>query len=192
LPCGSSVMSILLRPAGQRCLRGQLSSNVRQHKKPRSEAMCSLLSRRTNARAPVSAAIARAWVSCPTLQGRLRGVTASQRSHPTLGCSASRSASPEPGSPLSVRAWCRRQTSVCGFAVGLPWRRTWTRRCSPSRRLTIRTSLVSLLMPAHAGCTVLPNPSLKLTRYGMRRKPGPRHMVHHRSPGLQRMPPRAA
>jgi len=40
--------------------------------------------------------------------------------------------------------------------------------------------------------TVLPNPSLKLTRYGMRCKPGPRHMVHHRSPGLQRMPPRAA
>ena len=39
---------------------------------------------------------------------------------------------------------------------------------------------------------VRPNPSLKLTRYGMRCKPGPRHMVHHRSPGLQRMPPRAA
>ena len=39
---------------------------------------------------------------------------------------------------------------------------------------------------------VTPNPSLKLTRYGMRCKPGLRHMVHHRSPGLQRMPPRAA
>jgi hypothetical protein len=39
---------------------------------------------------------------------------------------------------------------------------------------------------------LMPNPSLKLTRYGMRCKPGPRHMVHHRSPGLQRMPPRAA
>jgi hypothetical protein len=39
---------------------------------------------------------------------------------------------------------------------------------------------------------VLPNPSLKLTRYGMRCKPGLRHLVHHRSPGLQRMPPRAA
>jgi hypothetical protein len=37
-----------------------------------------------------------------------------------------------------------------------------------------------------------PNPSLKLTRYGMHCKPGPWHMVHHRSPGLQRMPPRAA
>ena len=37
-----------------------------------------------------------------------------------------------------------------------------------------------------------PNPSLKLTRYGRRCKPGPRHMVHHRVPGLQRLPPRAA
>ena len=37
-----------------------------------------------------------------------------------------------------------------------------------------------------------PNPSLKLTRYGRRCKPGPRHMVHHREPGLQRLPPRAA
>jgi hypothetical protein len=39
---------------------------------------------------------------------------------------------------------------------------------------------------------VQPNPSLKLTRYGRRCKPGPRHLVHHRVPGLQRLPPRAA
>ncbi len=44
----------------------------------------------------------------------------------------------------------------------------------------------SLLKP------VGPNPSLKLTRYGRRCKPGPRHMVHHREPGLQRLPTRAA
>jgi hypothetical protein len=37
-----------------------------------------------------------------------------------------------------------------------------------------------------------PNPSLKLTRYGRRCKPGPRHLVHHREPSLQRPPPRAA
>ncbi len=37
-----------------------------------------------------------------------------------------------------------------------------------------------------------PNPSPKLTRYGKRCKPGPRHLVHHREPGLQRPPPRAA
>jgi len=41
-------------------------------------------------------------------------------------------------------------------------------------------------------CALMPNPSLKLTRYGRRCKPGPRHMVHHRVPGLQRLPPRAA
>jgi hypothetical protein len=39
---------------------------------------------------------------------------------------------------------------------------------------------------------VRPNPSLKLTRYGRHCKPGPRHMVHHRVPGLQHLPPRAA
>ncbi len=37
-----------------------------------------------------------------------------------------------------------------------------------------------------------PNPSLKLTRYGRHCKPGPRHSVHHREPGLQCLPPRAA
>jgi len=46
--------------------------------------------------------------------------------------------------------------------------------------------------PTYAPATVRPNPSLKLTRYGMRCKPGPRHMVHHRSPGSQRTPTRAA
>jgi hypothetical protein len=37
-----------------------------------------------------------------------------------------------------------------------------------------------------------PNPSLEPTRYGMRRKPGLEYSVHCRSPGLRRMPPRAA
>jgi len=46
-----------------------------------------------------------------------------------------------------------------------------------------------MYLQAHA---VRPNPSLKLTRYGRRCKPGPRHLVHHRAPGLQRLPPRAA
>ena len=42
------------------------------------------------------------------------------------------------------------------------------------------------------GSPVMPNPSLKLTRYGRRRKAGPLHMVHHRAPALRRLPPRAA
>jgi hypothetical protein len=39
---------------------------------------------------------------------------------------------------------------------------------------------------------VRPNPSFKPTRYGRQRKPGPRHMVHHRVPGLRCLPPRAS
>ena len=39
---------------------------------------------------------------------------------------------------------------------------------------------------------LMPNPSLNhRTRYGKRRKPGPRHLVHHREPGLRRVPPQA-
>jgi hypothetical protein len=37
-----------------------------------------------------------------------------------------------------------------------------------------------------------PNPSLKLTRYGMQRKPGVRRLRHLRTPGLRCTPPRAA
>ena len=36
-----------------------------------------------------------------------------------------------------------------------------------------------------------PNTSFNRTRYGKRRKPGLRHLVHHLSPGLRRSPPRA-
>jgi hypothetical protein len=39
--------------------------------------------------------------------------------------------------------------------------------------------------------TAPPNHSFNRTRYGKRRKPGLRHMVHHLSPGLRRLPPRA-
>jgi hypothetical protein len=46
--------------------------------------------------------------------------------------------------------------------------------------------------PIFAPAKVRPNPSLKLTRYGRRCKPVSRHTVHHREPGLQRLPPRAA
>ena len=37
----------------------------------------------------------------------------------------------------------------------------------------------------------LPNPSLNLTRYGKRRKPGLQHASYPCSPGLRRSPPRA-
>jgi hypothetical protein len=43
-----------------------------------------------------------------------------------------------------------------------------------------------------ARAQVRPNPSLKLTRYGRRCKPGPRQQYYCREPGLQHLPPRAA
>jgi hypothetical protein len=52
-------------------------------------------------------------------------------------------------------------------------------------------SLRSFQAPFRAATRVTPNPSLKLTRYGRRRKAGPRHLVHHREPALRRQPPRA-
>jgi hypothetical protein len=67
-----------------------------------------------------------------------------------------------------------------------PWQSGRLQRSAGSARRVSGSSRAAGL-PA-----VRPNPSLKLTRYGMRCKPGPRHMVHHRSPGLQRTPPRAA
>jgi hypothetical protein len=39
---------------------------------------------------------------------------------------------------------------------------------------------------------VRPNTSFKPTRSGRQRKPGSRHMVHHREPGLRCLPERAA
>jgi hypothetical protein len=38
----------------------------------------------------------------------------------------------------------------------------------------------------------MPDPSLRLTRYGRLRKPGPRQSYHRRVPDLQSLPPRAA
>lgn len=43
-----------------------------------------------------------------------------------------------------------------------------------------------------SGSPVQPNPSLKLTRYGMRCKPGVCQFHYRHTPGLQHMPPRAA
>jgi len=40
--------------------------------------------------------------------------------------------------------------------------------------------------------TLLPNPSLKLTRYGRHCKPGLSHSYYRLSPGLQYLPTRAA
>jgi hypothetical protein len=52
-------------------------------------------------------------------------------------------------------------------------------------------NLAASVSQPHELYAVTPNPSLKLTRYGSRRKAGPRHIVHHRVPALRRLPPRA-
>jgi hypothetical protein len=59
-----------------------------------------------------------------------------------------------------------------------------------SSRLTPRHR--TLFLPAVPSLTAPPNPSLKLTRYGTQRKPGPLALRHHRVPGLRCAPPRAA
>jgi hypothetical protein len=43
----------------------------------------------------------------------------------------------------------------------------------------------------HALSTPTPNHSFNRTRYGRHRKAGLRHMVHHLSPALRCLPPRA-
>jgi len=45
--------------------------------------------------------------------------------------------------------------------------------------------------PVFAPAAVWPNPSLNLTRYGKRRKPGLQRASYPCSPGLRRSPPRA-
>ena len=47
-------------------------------------------------------------------------------------------------------------------------------------------------VPVSLRMRVLPNPSLKLTRYGRHCKPGLSHSYYRLSPGLQYLPPRAA
>ena len=72
-----------------------------------------------------------------------------------------------------------KQSSVAADVIATEW--------PASDRLSRRSvqALIRVAIP------VTPNPSLNLTRYGKRRKPGLQHMVHHRSPGLRRSPPRA-
>jgi hypothetical protein len=80
-----------------------------------------------------------------------------------------------------------------GWSGGLKTRHTTFFCAEREAPLSVSTRKCLHLTQRFAGKpSVLPNPSLKLTRYGRRCKPGPRHLVHHREPGLQRLPPRAA
>jgi hypothetical protein len=56
----------------------------------------------------------------------------------------------------------------------------------------LRSTLTELSPLAFLRRALRPNPSLKLTRYGMQRKAGVRCLRHCRTPALHCMPPRAA
>jgi hypothetical protein len=97
--------------------------------------------------------------------------------------------------PLPVSSLARRFRGGFGFAR-LCWRRRENcQRSGGSSRVSLRQlSQGRLLFSQNVVLrrTVLPNPSLEPTRYGRQRKPGLRHLVHHLSPGLRRLPPRSA
>jgi hypothetical protein len=88
--------------------------------------------------------------------------------------------------PAAVRVVTTEGPRGAGRVAAQPRQRLYPDRSGKTFRV-YRSSRTSLQR-----CDATPNPSLELTRYGMRCKPGPRHLVHHRVPGLQRMPPRAA
>jgi hypothetical protein len=110
-------------------------------------------------------------------------------------CSASREASLCREALLSVSSLARRCPGGFGFARLCPWRRENCQRTGSSSRVSLRRqSRGRLQVPQKVvpRCSVLPNPSLKLTRYSMQRKPGVRRLRHLRTPGLRCPPPRAA
>ena len=88
------------------------------------------------------------------------------------------------GAERHANPWRSPQTR--GTATALAVARSGKHRGQPTRRQWLS------LTRRHIGTNpLMPNPSFNRTRYGKRRKPGPRHMVHHRVPGLRRLPPRA-
>ena len=97
-----------------------------------------------------------------------------------------------------LRVWLSRTQRSCQ-APSRSLAAAFTCTCTPTRaRPQARTSGPFLSVSSPNTClqtvrtSLRPNPSLKLTRYGRRCKPGPRQSYHRRAPGLQRLPPRAA
>jgi hypothetical protein len=111
---------------------------------------------------------------------------------------ASHASSCTPGNAQSALPSCRSSAAAAEYGARYPllrasahstagpWSSGLPQRGAGSARRAFGESPTAGLPSAR------PNPSLKLTRYGKRCKPGPRHMVHHRVPGLQRPPTRAA
>jgi hypothetical protein len=109
--------------------------------------------------------------------------------------SASRGPAFASGRASSVSSSARRQGGRSVSSQQISWRQDDHHRLGGSSVSSPRTSSKGSRGTASArlsACAVLPNPSLKLTRYGMQRKPGVRRLRHLRTPGLHCMPPRAA
>jgi hypothetical protein len=82
------------------------------------------------------------------------------------------------------------RTRCCGGLKAQRAGASCAERVAPSLFKQLNCRL--LTQSASGKPAVKPNPSLKLTRYGMQRKPGVRRLRHLRTPGLHCMPPRAA
>ena len=87
-------------------------------------------------------------------------------------------------SPGAVRDDQERRQSEIGTSRS---RQAW----SNTRALPVKPRAVQN-QPVLDNYALMPNPSLKLTRYGRHCKPGLSHSHYRLSPGLQYLPPRAA
>ncbi len=80
----------------------------------------------------------------------------------------------------------RQERQYLGEVSSLVHLRFWS-----SLGLALCVSASSQDIAAAGALQMRPNPSLKLTRYGRRRKAGPQPLGHHRAPALRRPPTRA-
>jgi hypothetical protein len=122
-----------------------------------------------------------------------RGLTQQVRGQLTslaVSCNAGKAQSAlpisQPGAAAAEYSSRNERFVASARSTASPWFTPRLQRGAGSARRVLGTS------PTAGLPHVRPNPSLKLTRYGRRCKPGPRHLVHHREPGLQHLPPRAA
>jgi hypothetical protein len=156
--------------------------------------MASFLHRhRAQPRSPVPEQL---WTSRPTRMVRRAGISALRR-HRSLVQQAS-AAALRGKSGLSPSGRCYPVSQSAARDATAPSRSVCRGggRAQASSACNARGLLAATCSCESTACleseAVLPNPSLKLTRYGMQRKPGVRRLRHLRTPGLHCTPPRAA
>ena len=184
--------SCLPRPSAV-CLRGQLSSNVRPHHYAhacigplglaQTLGLCSLTHSGSQPQRGLCASLSLCRSLLPSKRRRLQSTS--------------------PGVALANRVSCPTvvfggPSQACCFhaSTGAYWQRTDDRghgQAGCSMHIVYSClAWRSLQSHSYGPLRVRPNPSLKLTRYGTQRKPGPQPLGHHRVPGLRCAPPRAA